>query len=115
LRRVAAQRLAREKLGQTLEPNALVHEVYLRLVGKKDQGPQWRGRAHFFAAAAESMRRILIENARRKAGPRHGGRSQRVDADLYQIAVDDAHVDLLDLDEALSRLAEESPAQVELL
>ncbi len=114
LRRVAAQYLAREKLGQTLEPTALVHEVYLRLVGK-DQGPQWNGRGHFFAAAAESMRRILIENARRKSGLRRGGRLRRVDADLDQIAVDDARVDLLDLDEALCRLAEESPARAELV
>ena len=71
LRQLAAVKLAREKPGQTLQPTALVHEAYLRVVGPKDHG--WDGRAHFFAAAAEAMRRILIDNARRKARLRHGG------------------------------------------
>src|SRR5262245_38370205 len=72
LRKLAAQKMAQEAPGQTLQPTALVHEAYLRLVGKGDG--HWDGRGHFFAAAAEAMRRILIENARRKSGPRHGGR-----------------------------------------
>src|SRR6476659_480049 len=84
LRRLAAQRLARESPGQTLQATALVHEAYLRLVGKQE-GLRWDGRGHFFAAAAEAMRRILIENARRKRAERHGGgwaRQELIDADL---------------------------------
>ena len=72
LRRLAAQKLAHEKAGQTLQPTALVHEAYLRLVGDGDERP-WNSRGHFFAAAAEAMRRILVEDARRKARPKHGG------------------------------------------
>ena len=78
LRRLAARRLAEEKPGQTIEPTALVHEAYLRLVGPADD-ECWQGRGHFFAAAAEAMRRILIETARRKKRLRHGGGRQRVD------------------------------------
>jgi RNA polymerase sigma factor (TIGR02999 family) len=81
LRRLAAQRLAQEKPGQTLEPTALVHEAYLRLVGLHE-ACHWNGRHHFFAAAAEAMRRILVESARRKQGPKHGGRLRRIDADF---------------------------------
>ena len=114
LRRLAAGRLAREKPGQTLEPTALVHEAYLRLLGN-DATRHWAGRKHFFAAAAESMRRILIDNARRKRGPRRGGDVRRVDVELDQIAFDDRRVDLLDLDAALDRLAVESPARAELV
>src|SRR5205809_7986558 len=77
LRRLAAHKMASEAPGQTLQPTALVHEAYLRLVGNEDQ--KWSGRAHFFAAAAEAMRRILIDNARRKRAERHGGGKQRVD------------------------------------
>src|SRR5256885_3229638 len=79
LRRLAAQRLAQERPGQTLQPTALVHEAYLRLVGKAEQ--RWDGRGHFFAAAAEAMRRILVDNARRKRRPKHGGDRRRLDWD----------------------------------
>jgi RNA polymerase sigma factor (TIGR02999 family) len=105
LRNLAAARLAREKPGQTLQATALVHEAYLRLVGGDDSKP-WNGRGHFFGAAAEAMRRILVEGARRKARIRHGGGLNRVDIDsgcsLAQPPADD---DLLALDEALDRLA----------
>jgi RNA polymerase sigma factor (TIGR02999 family) len=104
LRRLAAQRLAQEKPGQTLEPTALVHEAYLRLIGQCDER-HWNGRNHFFAAAAEAMRRILVETARRKQGPKHGGRLRRIDADLNLVAAHVRSVDLLGLDEALTRLA----------
>src|SRR5438105_3179860 len=114
LRRLAAQRLAQEKPGQTLEPTALVHEAYLRLVGD-GRGQHWHGRGHFFAAAAEAMRRILVENARRKKGPRHGGGRQRIEADLNLVADHVRPVDLLALDDALTRLGEESPARAELV
>ena len=114
LRRLAAQRLAREKPGQTLEPTALVHEAYLRLVGQQEER-DWNGRNHFFAAAAEAMRRILVETARRKQGPKHGGRLRRIDADLNLVAAQAPEGDLLALDEALTRLARESPARAELV
>jgi RNA polymerase sigma factor (TIGR02999 family) len=114
LRRLAARRLTREQPGQTLQPTALVHEAYLRLVGG-EANRSWAGRKHFLAAAADAMRKILIENARRKRGPRRGGKMRRVDALLDRIAVDDADVDVLALDEALDRLAEESPARAELV
>ena len=105
LRRLAAQKMAQEKPGQTLQATALVHEAYIRLVGTQDPG--WDNRGHFFAAAAEAMRRILIDNARRKKALKRGGRQQRVDidnivlADEKVLAVDD----LLALDEALTRLS----------
>jgi RNA polymerase sigma factor (TIGR02999 family) len=114
LRVLASQKLASEKPGQTLQATALVHEVYLRLVGTEDKR-QWEGRRHFFAAAAEAMRRILIEKARRKNGPRQGGQLQRIDADLDRIESDLAQIDILALDDALSRLAEESPIRAELV
>jgi RNA polymerase sigma factor (TIGR02999 family) len=114
LRRLAARRLAQEKPGQTLEATALVHEAYLRLVGN-GRGQHWDGRGHFFAAAAEAMRRILVENARRKQRPKHGGGRQRVQADLNLVMAHDASVDLLALDDALIRLAVESPARAELV
>jgi RNA polymerase sigma factor (TIGR02999 family) len=114
LRKLATQKLASEKPGQTLQATALVHEAYLRLVGPGDK-PQWEGRRHFFGAAAEAMRRILIEKARRKHGPKHGGQLQRIDADLDAIVADTAQIDILALDEALSRLAEESPVRAELV
>jgi RNA polymerase sigma factor (TIGR02999 family) len=106
LRKLAAQRLADEKPKQTLQPTALVHEAYLRLVDNKN-AQHWDSRGHFFAAAAEAMRRILVENARRKKRLRHGGGRQRVDlADQPAPAPDD---DLLALDGALTRLAREDP------
>jgi len=108
LRRLAAQRLAREKPGQTLQATALVHEAYLRLVGDQDTR-RWDGRGHFFAAAAEAMRRILVENARRKAGPKAGGDRERVKLAAVELAavepaVEDLRVDLIALDEALTAL-----------
>lgn len=103
LRKLATYRLANEASGQTLQPTALVHEVYLRLVGAED-ARRWDGKRHFFAAAAEAMRRILIENARRKRGPTFGGRA-RVAMDLEQCEILDRHEDLLAMDEALDQLA----------
>jgi len=106
LRVLAAQRLAHEMPGQTLQPTALVHEAYLRLVGRSmDQC--WEGRGHFFAAAAEAMRRILVENARRKKRLRHGGGQQRVELEEQPDFRDDDH--LLALDDALTRLTDEDP------
>jgi RNA polymerase sigma factor (TIGR02999 family) len=105
LRKLAAQRLARESPGQTLQATALVHEAYLRLVDPNDARP-WNGRRHFFGAAAEAMRRILVESARRKASVKHGGKLQRAEfpeAKLIGPAISD---DLLALDEALSQLAQ---------
>ncbi len=102
LRRLAAQRLAQEKPGQTLQATALVHEAYLRLVGADDPG--WDGRGHFFAAAAEAMRRILVENARRKKSAKAGGGRDRVGLDEAEPAVEGPDLDLLALDEALTAL-----------
>jgi RNA polymerase sigma factor (TIGR02999 family) len=106
LRRLAASRLAQEKPGQILQATALVHEAYLRLVGG-DPDRLWDGRDHFFAAAAEAIRRILIENARSKARQKRGGGRGRVD--LADLATVDPDEDLLALDEALTRLAMEDP------
>ena len=103
LRRLAAQRLAQEKPGQTLQATALVHEAYLRLVGGSPPR-DWNSRGHFFAAAAEAMRRILVENARRKAGPKAGGDHQRVDLDAIEPPIEGPRVDLIALDEALTVL-----------
>jgi RNA polymerase sigma factor (TIGR02999 family) len=114
LRRLAAQRLAREKPGQTLQATALVHEAYLRLV---DQAPdqRWDHRGHFFAAAAEAMRRILIENARRKSRQKRGGELARLDLDESDLACRMPPEDLLTLDEALARLAAEDPVKARLV
>jgi RNA polymerase sigma factor (TIGR02999 family) len=113
LRKLAAQRLARESPGQTLQATALVHEAYLRLIGSET--PSWNGRGHFFAAAAEAMRRILIENARRKRAEKHGGDLQRVDLDGVDVPEDAPSEDILAVDEALSRLAAEDPTKAELV
>jgi RNA polymerase sigma factor (TIGR02999 family) len=115
LRRLAAHRLAQEKPGQTLQPTALVHEAYLRLVGPADANPQWNSRGHFFGAAAEAMRRIVMENARRKRRIKHGGDRSRVDLDEACRVSDTPSDDLLALDDALSRLASEAPAKAELV
>lgn len=104
LRKLAAQRLAHEKPGQTLQATALVHEAYLRLVGGADESP-WDNRGHFFAAAAEAMRRILVENARHKAAQKHGGDRARVNLDDVQISAVEPRDDLLALDDALTKLA----------
>jgi RNA polymerase sigma factor (TIGR02999 family) len=106
LRRLAARNLALEPPGHTLEATALVHEAYLRLVGDDPDRP-WNGRGHFFAAAAEAMRRILVESARRKGRHKHGGGLRRVDLDDQPAPTRDD--DLLALDAALIRLAEEDP------
>jgi RNA polymerase sigma factor (TIGR02999 family) len=102
LRQLAARKLSHEKPGQTLQATALVHEAYLRLVG--EQGQTWKGKTHFFTAAAEAMRRILIENARRKHRLKRGGNEQRLDMDEAEIAIEGPSEDLLALDEALGRL-----------
>jgi RNA polymerase sigma factor (TIGR02999 family) len=102
LRRLAADKLAREGPGQTLQATALVHEAYLRLVGTEDPG--WNGRGHFFAAAAEAMRRILVEKARRKASQKAGGGRDRVEFEEIEPAMDAPDIDLLALDEALQNL-----------
>jgi RNA polymerase sigma factor (TIGR02999 family) len=114
LRRLAEARLARESTGQTLQATALVHEAYLRLVGDAD-GPAWANRGHFFAAAAEAMRRILVEKARRKRRGRHGGGLRRVDLDLATPSDDDTATDLLALHEALDQLAAEEPVAAEVV
>jgi RNA polymerase sigma factor (TIGR02999 family) len=114
LRKLAAQRLAREKPGQTLEATALVHEAYLRLVDV-DKAQHWHSRGHFFAAAAEAMRRILIEQARRKNRLKHGYGHRRIDLDSGCMVSAEPSFDLLALDEALSRLAENEPAKAELV
>jgi RNA polymerase sigma factor (TIGR02999 family) len=114
LRKLAAQRLAHEKPGQTLQATSLVHEAYLRLVGADPNQP-WDSRGHFFAAAAEAMRRILVENARRKRGLKHGGDCQRRPLDPNCIAAPEAPDDLLALDEALTRLAATEPKVAELV
>ncbi len=114
LRRLAAQRIARESPGQTLQATALVHEAYLRLVGADPDKP-WDGRGHFFAAAAESMRRILVEGARRRHRLKRGGHRGRVDLDAAQPAAPETDDDLLALDEALEKLAAKDPAKAELV
>jgi RNA polymerase sigma factor (TIGR02999 family) len=111
LRQLATQKMAREKPGQTLNATALVHEAYLRLVG--DQ--HFSGRGHFFAAAAEAMRRILVEQARRKRTLRAGGDRERIDLDEINPAVKEPGDEILALDEALTRLAERDPVRAELV
>jgi RNA polymerase sigma factor (TIGR02999 family) len=101
---LAAQKMAREKPGHTLQPTALVHEAYLRLVNPSDP-QQWAGRTHFFAAAAEAMRRILVESARRKKRLKHGGHLERVDVEEVALPLPMPDEQLLALDEALDRLA----------
>jgi RNA polymerase sigma factor (TIGR02999 family) len=114
LRRLAAQRLTQEPSGQTLQPTALVHEAYLRLVGAHGER-HWDNRGHFFAAAAEAMRRILIDNARRKQRPRHGGGRRRVSADIAALQPEISPEDLLDIDEALDKLSKEDSAKADLV
>ena len=112
LRKLAAQKLAQEKPGQTLQATALVHEAYLRLVDGKAQA--WNSRGHFFAAAAEAMRRILVENARHRSRVKHGGNCERMDLDSALVAPEDDR-DLLALDAALDRLAGEDPLAANLV
>ena len=115
LRRLAARKLSHESPGQTLQATALVHEAYIRLIGEETQ--DWKSRRHFFRAAAEAMRRILIDNARRKKSLKHGGEHQKIDLDEAAFAQDNApSVDnLLALDEALSRLSEEEKTRAEVV
>jgi RNA polymerase sigma factor (TIGR02999 family) len=114
LRKLAAEKMASERPGQTLEATALVHEAYLRLVGNA-QEPHWNGRGHFFAAAAEAMRRILIENARRKHALKRGGEAKRVDLDAIDLADRPPSEKLLVLEDALIRLTEKDPIKGQLV
>jgi RNA polymerase sigma factor (TIGR02999 family) len=113
LRRLAAYKMSHEPPGQTLQATALVHEAYIRLVGSEAQN--WSGRTHFFAAAAEAMRRILIDKARRKRSLKHGGRFQRVDLDDVKVTVEDPSTSLILLDEALTKLDQKDHGLAELV
>jgi RNA polymerase sigma factor (TIGR02999 family) len=113
LRKLAAQKLAQEAPGQTLQATALVHEAYLRLVDV-EKAPHWESRGHFFAAVAEAMRRILVENARRRRSEKHGGGLRRIDFEEAQSLAEPAD-DVLALDEALDQLAAEDPVKAELV
>jgi RNA polymerase sigma factor (TIGR02999 family) len=114
LRNLAAQKLAQEKPGQTLQPTALVHEAYLRLVDA-EKVQRWESRGHFFAAAAEAMRRILVENARRKSSAKAGGSRNRVDLAEVEPAIEGLQDDLLELDEALEQLAAKDQRKAKLV
>ncbi|MCA9030289.1 MAG: sigma-70 family RNA polymerase sigma factor [Planctomycetaceae bacterium] len=114
LRKLAGARMSQENPGQTLQATALVHEAYLRLV-KVDDGQKFDSRGHFFSAAAEAMRRILVENARRRKRLKRGGEHQRVELDDIPIAAAEIHEDLIALDEALSRLSEADPQGAQLV
>lgn len=114
LRKLAAQKLAQEKPGQTLQATALVHEAFMRLVDA-DKVQQWNSRGHFFAAAAEAMRRILVENARRKKAEKHGGGWQRHELLEAELAVDSTTDDLFAVDEALTRFAADHPRAARLV
>jgi len=113
LRKLAAYKMANESPDQTLQPTALVHEAWLRLTGKEEV--QWNGRTHFFAAAAEAMRRILIDNARRKRALRHGGGQQRVEIPEQDLAVSADDEQLLAINEALDKLANKDKQKAELV
>jgi RNA polymerase sigma factor (TIGR02999 family) len=121
LRKLAAQKLAQEKPGQTLEATALVHEAYLRLVAGENPpqpaatGRAWDSRGHFFAAAAEAMRRILVDRARRKRRLKHGGDLNRVDFEDLEITVGGRSNDIIALDDALTKFAREHPEKTELV
>ena len=114
LRMLAAVRLADERAGQTLQPTALVHEAYLRLVGEQ-ASQDWNGRGHFFAAAAEAMRRILVDNARRKRSKKRGGDRARLNLDQCATATPERSDDVLDIDAALVGLANADPQAAELV
>lgn len=114
LRKLAADRLSKELPGQTLQPTALVHEAYIRLVDTNRAG-KWDSRGHFFAAAAESMRRILVDRARRKLRSKHGGDRRRVDLELGDLVFRDNSRQLLVLDEALDQLQDEDPVKAKLV
>jgi len=114
LRKLAAEKMAQERPGHTLQATALVHEAYLRLVDVA-RAQHWNSRGHFFAAAAEAMRRILVENARRKQGLKHGGDCQRVNLDEAAPCAAEPAEDLLTLNEALDQLAQEDPSKADLV
>jgi RNA polymerase sigma factor (TIGR02999 family) len=114
LRKLAVQKLAQEKPGQTLQATALVHEAYLRLVDV-EKVQHWDSRGHFFAAVAEAMRRILVENARRRRSEKHGGQLRRIDFEELQTLAEPPAETLLALDEALDQLAAEDPVKAELV
>jgi RNA polymerase sigma factor (TIGR02999 family) len=114
LRKLAAQKLAQEKPGQTLQATALVHEAYLRLVGAEPKQP-WDSRGHFFAAAAEAMRRILVEDVRRKRAVKHGGQVRRLDIDVDRLENPKHAEEILAVDEALAKLARENPPVAKLV
>jgi RNA polymerase sigma factor (TIGR02999 family) len=113
LRKLATRKLAREAPGQTLQATALVHEAYLRLVGAEDPG--WNSRGHFFAAAAEAMRRILVEHARRKGRTRHGGEAERVEIELAALPTRMAAEELVALNDALEELERQDPRKARLV
>jgi RNA polymerase sigma factor (TIGR02999 family) len=114
LRKLAAARLLHEKPGQTLQATALVHEAYLKLVGN-EKGQYWDGRGHFFAAAAEAMRRILLNRARDKSRHKRGGGRRRIDLDKIEIALDTPEDDLIALDESLEALEREDKGAAEMV
>jgi RNA polymerase sigma factor (TIGR02999 family) len=114
LRRIAAQQLAREKPGHTLQATALVHEAYLRIASPGGE-QNWANRRHFFAAAAEAMRRILVESARRKHRLRHGGDRERVDLEENELPIESPRADLVALNEAFEQFAIEEPQKAELV
>jgi RNA polymerase sigma factor (TIGR02999 family) len=113
LRRLAAAKMANEAAGHTLQPTALVHEAWLRLVGGQER--HWNGRAHFFGAAAEAMRRILVENGRRKRAVRHGGGQVRLDLDQIELATPGRDDELLAVNDVLDQLAARDPRKAELV
>ena len=114
LRRLATARMANERSDHTLQATALVHEAYLRLVGPV-KAQHWNGRVHFIAAAAQAMRRILVENARRKGRIRHGAEQRRIDLDTFDVADENASQDLLILDEAITSLAQDDETAAEVV
>jgi RNA polymerase sigma factor (TIGR02999 family) len=114
LRKLAAQKLAQEKPGQTLQATALVHEAYLRLIDV-EQAQHWNSRGHFFAAAAEAMRRILVEAARRKKADKHGGAYEQIPVEIADLPAAQCDDKLLRLDEALARLEKQNPLQAKLV
>jgi len=114
LRKLASAKMAKEKPGQTLQATALVHEAWLRLAGAEQQRA-WNSRGHFFGAAAEAMRRILVDRARQKARVRHGGGLERVDLEHVNLATEDSDETLLAMSDALDALARESPQKAEIV
>src|SRR5262245_36154477 len=115
LRRLAAQRMAGDARNQTLSPTALVHEAYVRLVGNDCGAPRWHNRGHFFAAAAEAMRRILIDRARARRSQKRGGDRQGFDLDSADLTLDTIPDEIIDLDDALAKFAAEDPIKAEVV